>query len=343
VVLFPFMRIGGMQLFKTESSEKGDKVVVQARTFAFSLMAIYLIASIAAAFAFNFAGMNWFDAINHMMTGVSTGGFSIKDASLGFYNDNAIYWAAIFAMILGSLPFTWYMKLVIDARAAGTDQQVGVFFKLIAIMSAMMLVWLLVIRPTSPGLGANATWFDYYTHATTNLISIVTTTGFVTTDYMQWGSFPITLFLIALFVGGCSGSTSGSIKTMRWQIFFSSLYAHFLKMVQPHRVTPIFYNGRAISDEVKDSTIGFIALFFVCWLVLTLLLSLTGLDFDTSLSAAAANIANVGPGIGPIVGPAGNYSSLTDAAKWILSFAMLLGRLEILVILLVFTPAFWRG
>lgn len=334
IVLLPFMRIGGMQLFKSESSEKGEKVVGQAKVFAASLMTVYLTISILSALLFHMAGMNWFDAINHMMAAVSTGGFSNKDSSIGYYNSNAICWAATAGMTLGALPFTWYIRLGGGNLHVLRDRQVKTMLIVFAVAALMMTAW--VAHSTPHDLW---TAFSLSTH---NVVSIITTTGFVATDYSQWGSFAVMLFFLLYFVGGCTGSTSGSIKIFRWEILFITVREQIQKMIMPHRVVRMTYDNRPFTDEVRDSVLAFIIMYFIIWLISSLLLALTGLDLVTSLSGALSAISNTGPGFGDIIGPAGNFAPLNDAAKWICSFTMLLGRLEIYVLVMIFTRAFWK-
>jgi trk system potassium uptake protein len=334
IVLFPFMRIGGLQLFKSESSEKGEKIFAQAKVFATSLITIYLTLSIISVLLFHLAGLDWFEAINHMMSAVSTGGFSTKDASLGYFQSEPVLWAATFSMLMGALPFTWFMLLGVDTRRALNDQQVHQFFKVVIVLCALMTVWVMNSTAYSGWQALN--------HATFNVVSVVTTTGFVSDDFMKWGSFAVMLFFICYFVGGCTGSTTGSVKLFRWSIIFISLRQQLLRMMMPHRVSRLVYNGKPFSEDVRDAVANFIVLFFLAWIASALALSLTGLDLVTALTGALSAISNVGPGMGEIIGPAGNFSSLNDAAKWILSLTMLLGRLEILGVLLVFMRSFWR-
>lgn len=334
IVLFPFMRIGGLQLFKSESSEKGEKVFAQAKTFASSLITIYFTISIVSAILFHLAGMDWFDAINHMMAAVSTGGFSSKDASLGYYQSLPILWAAVAGMLLGALPFTWYMLLGVDWRRALNDEQVKSFLRIVAVFSIAMTIWLM---PSGQYSGWAA-----FSHATHNVVSIITTTGFVSTDYSLWGSFALMLFIILYFVGGCTGSTTGSIKIFRWSIIFISLRQQLLRMMMPHRVSRLVYNGKPFSEDVRDAVANFIVLYFITWLITSLALSLTGVDLVTSLTGALSALSNTGPGFGHIIGPAGTFAPLNDAAKWICSIAMMLGRLEILGVIMVFMRSFWR-
>lgn len=334
IVLFPFMRIGGMQLFKTESSEKGEKVVAQARIFAASLIGVYLIVSIMSAALFHLAGMNWFDAICHMMTAVSTGGLSTKDASIGYFNNYGVIWASTFSMLVGSLPFVWLIKLGVQFKGACRDKQVHTLLIVAGLFSLVMTAWILNTT--------NYTLFEAFSHATHNVVSIMSTTGYASTDYSQWGSFAVMLFLLLYFCGGCTGSTTGSIKFFRWQIFFSSLRQQLLKTMLPHRITPVKFNNKTVNDEVKDSVANFIILFFITWLIAAMALALTGLDFVTALTGALSSISNAGPALGNVIGPAGTFAPLNDAAKWICSFTMLLGRLEILVVIMVFTRSFWR-
>ncbi len=334
IVLFPFMRIGGMQLFKSESSEKGEKVIAQAKIFAASLIGVYLLISITSAVIFRLAGMDWFDAINHMMTGVSTGGLSTKDSSIGYYNSIPIIWAAVFTMIMGALPFTWYMKLTVDFNSALGDRQVK------AVLSCMLLSVLVMTAWVASYMDMPISWA--LSHAALNVVSIMTTTGFVSDDYTTWGGFAVMAFFCLCFIGGSTGSTTGSIKLFRWQIFFSSVRQQLLKMMLPHRVIPVRFNSKCVSDEVKDAVANFIILFFLSWLIISLALAMTGLDFVTALTGSLSSLSNVGPGFGDIIGPAGSFAPLNDVAKWICAFAMILGRLEILAVIMVFTRSFWR-
>lgn len=334
IVFFPFMRIGGMQLFKSESSEKGDKVVAQAKVFAASLLGVYLIISVASAISFHLAGMNWFDAINHMMAAISTGGLSTKDSSIGYYNSQPIIWAAVFSMMLGALPFTWYMRLATNGWRACADAQVRLYIKSTLFFITVMTLWLVTTDQYT---------FDWsLSHAALNVVSIMTTTGFVSTDYTQWGSFALMVFILLYFTGGCTGSTTGSIKIFRWSIIFSSVHQQMLKMMMPHRIIPLRFDNRVVADEVRDSVANFIILYIVIWLITAVILALCGLDFTTALTAALSSLSNTGPGMGEIVGPAGTFAPLNDGAKWVCSAAMLLGRLELFALLMIFTRAFWR-
>lgn len=335
VSILPFLRVGGMRLFHTESSDWSDKSMPRIQTLARALLITYLGLTLTCACAYWLAGMTPFDAVAHAMTTVSTGGYATDDRSMGRFG-NEILWVSIFFMLLGALPFTLIIGFLRRPRLASLrNQQVTGLLMIVFTVSAILTAHLIVN-------GSHA-WFDALTQATFNLVSVITTTGYASSDYTEWGSFSIALFFVVMFIGGCSGSTSGGMKVFRFQLSYLFLRSQMHKLVHPSGVFPAQYNGRAVPDDIMLSAVAFSFLFFVCLAAITLLLALMGLDLLTSLSAAATALTNVGPGLGDIIGPAGNFAPLPDAAKWLLSFAMLLGRLELLTMMVLFSPMFWRG
>jgi trk system potassium uptake protein TrkH len=279
--------------------------------------------------------MTTFEAIAHSLTTISTAGFSTSDSSMGRWDLPALHWAAILFMLAGSLPFVLYVRLVRGEHAALWDQQVRTFFSVLAIIIAGLAIGL--IATGQYGVA------DALRHAAFNTVSVVTTTGYATTDSGQWGTVVIAAFFLLTFVGGCTGSTTGGIKIFRFEVMWILLRSHFLLLLHPRAVVAKRYAKRPLPDDVVGSVVVFMALFFVCYSLLTVALMGFGLDFLTSASGAATALANVGPGLGDIIGPAGNFSTLPDGAKWLLSFAMLLGRLELFTVLILFVPRFWRG
>ena len=335
VSILPFLRVGGMRLFHTESSDWSEKSIPRVQSLARLLVLTYLTLSVCCVLSYWLAGMTLFDAVNHAMATVSTGGFATDDRSMGRFS-LGVLWVSILFMILSALPFT---LLIGFFRRPSMDlfrnQQVLGFFAIIVVVSLLLTADLIDLQVFAP--------FDAFTQASFNLVSVITTTGFASADYTQWGTFSIALFFVVMFIGGCSGSTSGGMKVFRFQLSYLFLRSQIRKLIHPSGVFVTQYNGRPVQDDIILSAVAFSFLFFVTQAVITLLLALMGLELMTSLTAAATALTNVGPGLGEIVGPAGNFASLPVAAKWLLSFAMLMGRLELLTLMVLFTPMFWRG
>lgn len=335
IMVLPFLRVGGMQLFQAESLDRPDRTVAQPIRLATYILTIYAGLTAVCALAYGIAGMSAFDALNHAMTTLSTGGYSTHDASLGYFTQPAIPWIGTFFMIAGALPFVLYIKgLRGDWSALWHDQQVRGFIKLVVGVTAALTLWL---RLHGSGLGTAIKLAAF------NVTSIVSTTGFASADYAAWGAFPAGAFLLLTFLGGCTGSTSGSVKMFRHQVMLLMAREQMSRLISPHAVVSHRYNGRRIPDEIFPSVVMFLAVFVAVIGAVTLALSLFGLDLITSFSGAATAIANVGPGLGPIIGPSGTFASLPDGAKWVLAVGMLLGRLELFTVLVIFTPMFWRS
>ncbi|PCD00127.1 TrkH family potassium uptake protein [Halopseudomonas pelagia] len=335
VSILPFLRVGGMRLFHTESSDWSDKSMPRIQTLARMLLGTYLTISLACMLSYWWAGMSLFDAINHAMATVSTGGYGTDDRSMGRFG-SAVLWVSIVFMLLGAMPFTMLIGFARrPSLAALNNQQVKGLLLIVAAVSLALTAYLIDQGSHEP--------FEALTHATFNLVSVISTTGFASGDYTLWGPFAVALFFMVMFIGGCSGSTSGGMKVFRFQLSYLFLRSQVRKLVHPNGIFVTQYNGKPVSDDIILSAIAFSFLFFLCLAGFTLLLSMMGFDLVTSLTATATALTNVGPGLGPIVGPAGNFAGLPDAAKWLLSFAMLLGRLELLTMMVLFTPMFWRS
>ncbi|CDZ93110.1 TrkH family potassium uptake protein [Pseudomonas saudiphocaensis] len=334
VAILPLLRVGGMRLFKTESSDWSEKVMPRSHMAGKYLIVIYLAITLLAFIAFRLAGMDNFDAINHAMSTVATGGYSTSDASLGQFS-NASHWVAIVFMIIGSLPFTLYVATARGNRGAlWRDEQVRGFLLLLTTTSLLFSAWYWLKHDDS--------LLDSLRIVTFSVVSVVTTTGFAVDDYTQWGGFAVMVFFYLTFIGGCSGSTSGGLKMFRFQVAYALLRANLQQLVHPRAVIRQQYNRHNLDEEIVRSILTFSFFFTMTIGVLALSLALLGLDPLTALTAAASAVCNVGPGLGPVIGPAGTYQSLPDAAKWLLSAGMLLGRLEIITVLVLLTPAFWR-
>ncbi|GAA0839067.1 TrkH family potassium uptake protein [Marinobacter szutsaonensis] len=337
VAVLPFLRVGGMRLFATESSEWTDKALPRMKTLSRGLLFVYVTFSVIAVLTYWASGMSLFDAFNHGLTSIATGGFSTSDLSMGKFND-LILMEATFFMIIGSLPFFLFVREMHGQHGVlFRDQQVRMFLAILLIVPALLTLyrWWVSPVPFDPIHNYAATLF--------NVTSVVTTTGYASEDYSAWGPLAFVLFFFLMFVGGCSGSTAGGMKIFRFQLSLIILREQLMRLLHPRAVLTRNYNGRSVSDEIISSMIAYTFIFLLCLLLITVALAALQLDFVTALSGALTSLTNVGPGLGEIIGPAGNFGPLPDAAKWVLSVGMLMGRLEILSVIIVLSPAFWRG
>ena len=335
VAILPMLRIGGMRLFQTESSDRSDKVMPRSHMVAKYMVVAYVGLSGLAVLGFWLAGMGLFDAVNHAMSAIATGGFSTSDASLGKWQQPAIHWVAVVVMILGSLPFVLYVATLRgNYRALLRDEQVRGFIKVLLISWLALASWYT--------LTTELHWLEALRLVAVNITSVMTTTGFALGDYHLWGPFASMIFVYLGFVGGCSGSSAGGLKIFRFQVAYILLKANLKQLVHPRAVIKQNYNRHRLDEDIARSILAFSFFFTITIAVLALALTLCGLDWITALTGAAATVSGVGPGMGPIIGPAGNYAGLPEIAKWLLTIGMLLGRLEILTVLVLLFPAFWR-
>ncbi len=334
ITLMPIMNVGGMQLFKISSNDSSEKVLPKSKEIAVRLIYIYSALTMMCALTYYVFGMSFFDSITHSMTTLATGGFSNYNESIGFFDSLAIEISAMFFIILGSLPFISYIKFINGNKDIFfSDTQIITFFKIILISIIILSIYLIFNK--SETYSIRSIFF--------NVISILTGTGYVNAQFDNWGGFSLLIFLSLMFIGGCAGSTTCGVKIFRFQILYLFITNQLKKIIYPKGVFIIKYNQSSIDEKFISSIISFIFFYFVIFLVLTALLSLTGLDFVTAISGAATSISNVGPGLGSEIGPNGNFSSLPDVSKWILSLGMILGRLELFAILVLFLPSFWRN
>ena len=336
LAILPMLQVGGMQLFRLESSDASEKALPRIAQVAVVVGLIYFALSAICVFALWAAGMTPFEAIAHAMTTIATGGFSTSDRSIAHFDSAAIDWIVTAFMIVGSLPFLLYFAVL--RRRAGElvrDSQVRWFFVIVAGSVLGIALWLWLDRGAPPA--------EAIREAAFNVVSIITGTGYATADYGAWGALPVTAFLFFMFIGGCAGSTSCGIKIFRYQILFAFAGTQLRRLWQPHRIFVTRYGGKPIPDSAADAVMTFFFAFGLVFAVLAVALSMMGLDFMTAVSGAATAIANVGPGLGDVIGPSGNFAPLPDAAKWLLSAGMLLGRLEIFTVLVLLTPTFWRA
>lgn len=335
MTIFPYLRIGGMQLFQSESSDRSDKILPRVGQITTVLFIVYIGLTSLNILAYYLAGMTGFDAINHGLTTISTGGFSTHDASFGYFESPVIQWLGTIFMIAGGTPLMLYFYFLLGKMPSRPLlSQAKAMYIGLALVSVIMALYLYKTQ--------NMPFEESLRLSAFNIVSVVTTTGYATTDYSLWGGFAIMGFYFLTIAGGCTGSTSGGIKIFRFQVMGKMLLLQIKKLVYPHGVFTEKIGGKPLTSDVISSVGTFFLLFCFLFCITAGGLALTGLDFITSMSGAATALANVGPRLGEIIGPAGNFVHISDTAKWILIFAMLAGRLEILTILVLFTRNFWQ-
>lgn len=335
IAILPMLSIGGMQLFRTESTDSSEKILPRAGQIATNIGGIYVAISLMCAALYWLFGMTTFDAVAHAMTTVATGGYSTHDASIGHFENAAIEWTAILFMVIGGVPFVLYIQMLRGrSYLLWRDEQVRWFLAIIAVASALFALW--IYRQVG-GFGP-----DGIRHATFTTVTLITGTGYASIDFGGWGHFAVGLSFFVMCIGGCSGSTTGGIKVFRFTVLYQIARVQVLRLLQPSGVFRPIYNNEPVADQTAISILGFVFVFALGFSILAMLLSFLGLDYLTAMSGALTALANVGPGLGPHIGPAGNFADLPDAAKWLLAAGMLLGRLEIFTVLVIFAPAFWR-
>ena len=334
--ILPFLRVGGMQLFHLEGDDPYEKFLPKISSVISKIVILYVLLTLLLIVLYFSYGMNFFDALAHSFTTISTGGFSTHDQSFAYFQSNSILFIAIIFMIIGSLPFLVIAQTGINnVFATIKDHQVRIF--LLILFVSIFIIYLFA------EVYIDGNFFQKIISISFNTISIISGTGYVSENFESWGNYASVLFLILMFIGGCAGSTTGGLKVFRFQILFKYLSLHFKKMLQPHAVIASYFNNKSIPESTYESVMGFFFLYILTFASSALLLSFSGLDFLTCISAAASAISNVGPGLGDIIGPEGNYSALSDYSKTILIATMFLGRLEMLTILILFLPSFWRN
>jgi len=334
MVFLPELRIGGMQIFRTEAFDTLGKILPRAAEIASQISWIYVIITFACFLSYLALGLSGFDAINHALTTVSTGGFSTSDASFGKFAGPAEYVAAFF-IVLASLPFVRYIQLISgNARPLWRDSQIQAYMGIIAVFTVTLAIFQVI--------GTEHAIEPAFREAVFNVTSIISGTGYASVNYQLWGGFAMVAFFVLGLIGGCAGSTSCSVKVFRYQILLSAISVQIRRIHAPHGVFAPRFEDRRVTPEVLSSVMAFFVLFIVSMGVLAVALGLTGLDMVTSLSGAATAIGNVGPGLGPIIGPSGYFGPLNDTAKWLLIAGMLVGRLELMAVYVLFTSAFWK-
>ena len=337
ITILPLLNVGGMQLFRMDSSDTTEKVLPKTREITLVISIIYLTLTFACGISYWAVGMNMFDSIAHAMTTIATGGFSTYSNSIGHFHNPRIEIISIIFIVLGSIPFIAYLKFVKgDKKIFLKDSQIkGLVY--ILIFSILLMLLYLMLNNKEYSFSENLRI------STFNVVSVLSGTGYVTADFSSWGKFPLIFFLFLMFIGGCAGSTTCGIKIFRFQIRAHFILNQIKKLIYPHGVFSIKYNNEKISNAFIYSIITFIFLYFFIFFILAALLSINGLDFITAISGSASAISNVGPGLGDIIGPNGNFSDLPNFSKLSLSLGMLLGRLELFAVLVLFFPSFWKN
>ena len=339
IAILPMLRVGGMQLFQIESSDVSGKFLPRVTEIAAQTGIVYLVLSVLCGLLYNINGMNTFDSVAHAMTTMSAGGYSTHDASLGYFSDGVSNVAIVF-MILAGLPFASFVMLARgNPSPLFRESQPRIYLALM--LSAIII--LMAYNNFGTGSAVFESTSDALRTTAFNVVAVMTGTGYANANYGAWGSGATSIFLMLMFFGGCAGSAACGLKIFRLEIAGRAIISHVQRMTSPNRLSPVRYNGRLVEEDTIQSVLVFMFLYLATFVITAALLGLTGLDATTAISGAATSVSNVGPGLGPVIGPVGTFQSLPDAAKWICSLAMLLGRLEFVAVFVVLTPRFWRG
>lgn len=337
MAILPLLRVGGMNLFKSESSDISGKVVGRVDYFVKLTIWVYAFLTAVCAILYHLAGMGWFDALNHAMTTISTGGFSTHDASIGYFNSFWIELVGTTFMLAGAMPLVMYAHFIVvhhgDCTKRRYDQVKGLM-SILAVAVALLSVW--------NWWHGNMSFLMAVRQSLFNATSMLTGTGFASADFSAWGSFALGVIFFLYFIGGCAGSTAGSIKIFRWQILMKGLHVQFLRNMYPNTIFTMRYAGRVVDDRTMHSVRNFLFLFLLTFAFFSVLLMAYGIDFFGSISGVAQAMANAGPALTPELGPAGNFANVPEGVKWILSLVMITGRLEMFTVYALFIPRFWR-
>jgi trk system potassium uptake protein TrkH len=336
MAVWPLLGVGGMQLFRLESSDNSEKILPRAAQIAAAIAALYLGLTVLCALCYSAVGLSAFDSIAHAMTTIATGGYSTRDASIGAFLDQGGDLVALVFMIVAALPFVaWLVALRGRPSALWNDPQVRGFLTLVVVSTIVLTVLLM-----ATGVHGNESSWRF---AAVNTVSVITGTGYATADFNAWGPIAQASLFALMFAGGCAGSTTCSVKIFRYQIAILAIRRHLVSLVHPNAITPMRYGNQVVSQQTVYSVLGFLFAFILIFIVSAIILNAMGLDTVTALSGAATSLANVGPGLGPMIGPAGTFQPLPDPAKWVMTANMLIGRLEVITVLVFLTPRFWKG
>ncbi|HJN54500.1 MAG TPA: potassium transporter TrkG [Flavobacteriaceae bacterium] len=346
IAILPLLGIGGMQLFSAESPGMNtDKLHPRITDTAKRLWLIYLLFTLIETVLLTFAGMSVFDAINHSMSNIASGGFSTKNESLGFWNDQPlIQYIVIFFMFIAGTNFVLsYFGFKGKFKKIIKDDEFKMYSLFITFVTLVVGSVIYLNTDFLAELTEGFTRVEgVFRHALFQVVSIITTTGFTTTDYTAWTPLLLLVFFGLMFVGGSAGSTAGGFKVMRHLLIIKNGFLQFKRILHPHAILPIRYNKKSVSSEIMINILGFFIVYMLSFIIGALVLSILGLDFESSLGVSASSLGNVGPSIGDF-GPSSTFYNLPFLAKWWSSFLMLLGRLELYTVLIIITPYFWRN
>ncbi len=336
MAILPTLQIGGMQLLHMEHDDPYEKTIPKVNRFVLELFLVYVFLTIICGILYFINGMSGFDSVIHAMTTISTGGFSSHDDSIGYFDSFRIETISVIFMIIGSLPFVLYLQFIHRQKMnLFKDDQIKLFLTVILITVILTTIWLKI--------NLSDDLFYSFRVSLFNIISILTGTGYSSSNFSNWGSYGTVMMMIIMFIGGCAGSTTGGIKIFRLQILFRGASSQIKRLIQPHAVYVMRFNGKAVNENTYNSIMGFFFMYIFLFVISAVCLSFFNLDFVTAFSAAASAISNVGPGLGDIIGPSGNYFSLDSGAKWILAITMIIGRLEIFTVLVLLSLNFWKN
>ncbi|MEE9408767.1 MAG: potassium transporter TrkG [Polaribacter sp.] len=349
IAILPLLGIGGMQLFMAEApGPSADKLHPRITDTAKRLYLIYVVLTFVQFFLLKIAGMTWFDAINHAMATVSTGGFSTKADSIAFYNGQPLiqYIIIVFMFIAGTNFVLTYFALKGKVQKVFQSEEFKYYF--FGVLSISAIVALVILFSQDPNLETTLAHpkvlgetESAIRHSLFMVISVVTTTGFVTADFTMWSFFATGIFFALFFTGGSAGSTSGGIKVVRHIVMLKNSFLEFKKALHPNAIIPVRYDGKTVNQTIVFNILSFFIIYMLIFIIASVILTFLGLDFISALGAAASSLGNIGPAIGS-VSPVDNFAHLSNAAKWFCSFLMLIGRLELFTVLILFTPFFWR-
>jgi trk system potassium uptake protein TrkH len=335
MIFLPVMKVGGMQFFRSEGFDTLGKILPRAMDISTAMIRVYVGLTVLCGLVYAAVGMTAFDAVMHALTTMSTGGFSNYDASFSVYKGAPEYAASVF-MILASLPFIRFVQLVQgDPVPFWRDVQVRAYLRWTGYAIAVIVAYRLARH--------EAAFWPTLREATFNVVSTFSGTGYVSEDIAKWGHFAFVLLIVVGLIGGCTSSTACSIKVFRYLILFEAIKTQIKRLHSPHRVLAVHFSGRPVEGDVVNSVIAFFTLFILSFGLLIVALSLTGLQTGTAFTAAWTAIANIGPAWGPEISPSGAIDQFPTSAKWLMTWGMYLGRLELMAVLVLFLPRFWRN
>jgi trk system potassium uptake protein TrkH len=349
IAILPLLGIGGMQLFMAEApGPSADKLHPRITDTAKRLYLIYVLLTFAEFFLLKVAGMTWFDAINHAMATVSTGGFSTKNNSVAFYNNLPfVQYIIIFFMLIAGTNFV-LTYFALKGKIQKVFQSEEFKYYLFGIIGVSAIVTILIYFYQDPNLHTTIAHPKVFgeaesaiRHGLFMVTSVITTTGFVTADFTMWSFLATGIFFALFFTGGSAGSTSGGVKVVRHIVMLKNSFLEFKKALHPNAIIPVRYDGKSISPTIVSNILSFFIIYMLIFMISSVILTFLGLDFMSALGAAASSLGNIGPALGS-VSPVNNFSHLSATAKWFCSFLMLIGRLELFTVLILFTPFFWR-